>query len=240
MAKSHKNNPLLIAVAARIKALQKARNLTNETFAALLGTQPPNLHRLTKGMENLTLTRLQHIAEVLQVEVADLLTTSTVTQQLELDLDGLGWDVLPGNIQPPQGFVPVLDLQPSAGVAPQRIEPTRRAWAQSRLKNPHGSAGLMLMQVTGDSMAPQIEPGAWCLFRQPVSDLRVRATVLLRRFDATGLDAWIVKQIGAVEGVEDGSTRVRCDSRNPAYPPQWFRVDVDCELVAELVDVLGK
>lgn len=238
MAKSHKNNRLLLGVAQRIKHLQKIRKLTNEDFSAQLGTSAPNLHRLLTGTENVTLTRLQRVADILQVELTDLLSMTAVGQQLESDLDSVGWDVLPGNVAPPQGFVPVYDLQPMAGPAQQQLEPVRRAWAKSRLKSSRGSGGLMLMQVIGDSMTPQIQPGTWCLFRQPLEDLRLRATLLLRLLDATGLDAWIVKQIGAIEDTDHGSTRLRCDSRNPAYAPQWLLAGVDVELFAELVQVL--
>ena len=91
-------------------------------------------------------------------------------------------------------------------------------------------------------MAPEIEDGTWCLFRQPVTELQVRKRVLVRIPDddpAAG-GAWLVKRIGAVEATEQG-LRLRLDSTHPDHAPQWLEVSQEDErtIAAEVVEVLG-
>ncbi len=90
-------------------------------------------------------------------------------------------------------------------------------------------------------MAPDVPDGAWCLLRQPVSELNVRKKMLIRVADedpqAGG--AWLLKTVGAIE-TADGGLRVRLDSRSADYPSIWMNVsdEGDARVIAELVEVL--
>ena len=233
----YKSNRTLQVTAERIRFYRKARGLSAEAFGAAIGTEATNVRRLERGTENISLVRLEHIAEVLGVEITDLLTPPA--HDLASRLGPLGFDVLPAGKAPGPRDIAIWDVRPHAGHAPaQSAEPQRLGWARPR-KRRRSPDALVLVRVAGDSMAPAIPDGAWCLFRQPVRDPRPRLRVLLQL--VSGADpVWLIKQIGAVEAQGDSAIRLRLDSLNPAYPPQTvvLRDDGDVELLGELVEVL--
>lgn len=137
--------------------------------------------------------------------------------------------------------IPVYDLRVAAGPRGQEREPAEvdrlHPPAKYRLTAPEG---LFLAQIHGDSMAPAIPDGAWCLFRQPVLQPLLGKVVLLRHSE-TGADetgAYQVKRIGAERQGEDG-LHLTLLSNNPAFPPQDLRVASEAEVhpVGEFVRI---
>jgi transcriptional regulator with XRE-family HTH domain len=239
MGTVYKDNRTLQVTAERIRSIRMGRGITIESFAEAIETQPTNVRRLESGTENISLVRLARIAGVLGVQMVDLLIAPP--GQLADELGALGFDVLSAEKAPSARDVAIWDVRPRAGApSPTRtFEPVRLGWARPRRRRRTAEA-MFLLQITGDSMAPVIPDGAWCLFRQPVREARLRLRVLVQLLSLDD-PTWVVKQIGSVESSADGATRIRLDSLNPAHAPSWvlLRDDGDAELIGELVEVLG-
>lgn len=68
----HRDERLLIALGARLKAMRSARRITQEALAAALGVRPPTLSRLENGQRALSLSLLARAAAVLDCSLVDL------------------------------------------------------------------------------------------------------------------------------------------------------------------------
>ena len=64
--------PTLEDIGARVRALMKARGLSQADFAALVGMDQPRVSRALRGRYRLSLEGLIAIADALDVHVAEL------------------------------------------------------------------------------------------------------------------------------------------------------------------------
>src|SRR5680860_122050 len=141
--------------------------------------------------------------------------------------------------------VPLFSLQAAAGAVGevQMVEPD--GWVQPNVRRQLGP-GMFVAQVVGESMAPAVPDGAWCLFRAPVEGSRNGKIVLVQLRDAvdpeTG-ERYTVKRYES-QKVEKGDTwrheRITLKPVNPDFDPIVLTGDDEGELqvVAQLVEVL--
>lgn len=74
-------------VGNRIRAIRSERGVTLRTLARTLGLSPASLSNIERGRVNLSLRRLQDIAETLNVQLIDLLQTTDEAQTPAQDAD---------------------------------------------------------------------------------------------------------------------------------------------------------
>jgi transcriptional regulator with XRE-family HTH domain len=218
-------------LAARLRHWRILRGLTRDELGERLNTDGKNIYRLEGGTENVALLRASRIAEVLQVPLGELIDGVLPSNSWTHELEALGWRPQPrgrrrsglrasaqGHGRRPRS-VPVLDVQPVGGAAGARDEPS----VIGHVMPPEGrhptEEGLFLAKVVGDSMAPRIPPGTWCLFGRSftATDL-LGADVLVAEREPGGLTAWIVKRIAQVSIGDDDRRMVQLQSANRAYP----------------------
>lgn len=239
---------LLHGLGRAIARARLSRGWTQDTLAHALGISIKNAQRLESGKHDLRLTTVAHVAAALDVALVDLLAAAESPPPGEArrssgPLSGLastGWEAV-RRAGHDATLVPIYDLRPRAGPLRMQAMPSRVGWARPPGHRHLQGEGYLLARVRGDSMAPEVPDGAWCLFHQPVAELYVRKRVLVRVADADpdSGGAWLLKCIGAIEASEHG-VRVRLDSRR-AHPPVWLEVREggDAQVMAELVEVLS-
>jgi transcriptional regulator with XRE-family HTH domain len=243
---------LVLIVAQRIKALRTARGLTQDAVAEALGIASKNVQRLEGGKQNLTLKTLAHIADVLNVEPYELLSSSgpvaPTTPDISLrralrGLARLGHDVFAADEQPARGGVPVLTLQAAASRFGGARDVEVSGWIRLKGARQSQLTGRFVAQVHGRSMAPAVPNGALVLFRGPVTGpLEGRVVVAQWRDHAdpeTG-GAYVLKRVGSVESRAGGGLQLTLRSDNPEFPPLFVGAEDTSELriVAELERVL--
>lgn len=243
---------LVLIVAQRIKALRTARGLTQDAVAEALGIASKNVQRLEAGKQNLTLKTLAHIADVLNVEPHELLSSSRPVAPASPDvslrralrgLARLGHEVFPADEQPARGSVPVLTLQAAASRFGGARDVEVSAWIRLKGARQSQLTGRFVAQVHGRSMAPGVPNGALVLFRGPVvGPLEGRVIVAEWREHAdpeTG-GAYVLKRVGSVESRPGGGLQLTLRSDNPDFPPLFVGAEDTSELriVAELERVL--
>jgi hypothetical protein len=149
----------------------------------------------------------------------------------------------------PRGVVPVVELD--ALVAEPDASPVTKAigWVKLDARS-RALPGAFVARVRGDSMAPRVPDGAYCLFRRPGPGNR-RGRVFLveapsarsRDEAARGGDTQGEGGAHALRLLERtsvrGEARVTLRSLNPAYPPRTLDpARTPVRVVAELVRVL--
>ncbi len=239
-------------MAQRIRALRVARGLTQDAVAEALGIASKNVQRLEAGRQNLTLKTLSHVADVLDVEPYELLTSSEVVASAADDvslrralrgLERLGHQIFPPDAAPARGTIPIMSLQAAA---------SRFGGAQDveisgfiRLKGVRQSqlAGRFVAQVHGRSMAPTVPSGALALFHSPVVgplDGRIVAAEWRDPADPETGGAYVLKRVGSLEPRSGGGLQLRLRSDNPDFPPLFVdAADTSAlRVVAELERVL--
>jgi len=243
MAKRYVDDPVLVALASTVLAWRRVRDFSREALAAKVGTDAKNLYRFERGQENPSVRRLMAYANALDVDLGRLFAPSAEDRRWINSLRGLSWSASAGPCPMSAVAIPVLDLRPQAG-RPDLGHPDPRAsgWAvPPEGRHPRGE-GLFLAQVLGDSMAPRVPDGAWCLFSQPVSEIQPGADLLVCETDPSGLGGWSLKRLEIVEPAREGSERVRLVSDNPAHPPREVVLSDEgpVRVVAEMIDILGQ
>jgi transcriptional regulator with XRE-family HTH domain len=245
---------LVLIVAQRIKALRTARGLTQDAVAEALGIASKNVQRLEGGKQNLTLKTLAHIADVLNVEPYELLSSNgpiapaTPDISLQRALRGLaaaqlGHEVFAADEQPARGAVPVLTLHAAASRFGGARDVEVSGWIRLKGARQSQLTGRFVAQVHGRSMAPAVPNGALVLFRGPViGPLEGRVVVAEWRDHAdpeTG-GAYVLKRVGSVESRAGGGLQLTLRSDNPDFPPLFVGAEDTSELriVAELERVL--
>jgi transcriptional regulator with XRE-family HTH domain len=230
----------LLDLGAHLSAERARRGWTQARAAEACGIDLKQYQDVEYGRRALSTRSLYRMACAFGLSVVDLLAapdpTPAETARADSTSDGLaaaGWSVVPlsGRRKPP-GAVPVLDLRPRAGHAGASQKPEAMAWAVPPSSWRRKTEGVFLAQVWGNSMAPQIASGAWCLFRQPVVPPLLGKTVLCRVPDG-GDDsgAWLCKRVGGVT-LDTGGLRLRLDSLAADMAPRWVTLQDEADLGA--------
>jgi transcriptional regulator with XRE-family HTH domain len=231
MATPRDRDPFLRRVGKAVATLRRRREWSQETLGQRLGTTAKAIAKFESGYLDLRLTTVAKLANALDVTPGQLLDTEpdslsgrTVRKPSALaGLAATGW--VKAKAHTPNA-IPLLDLRPRAGRPQARPEPLALAWAAPPPGRHPTEAGLFIAQVRGDSMAPQLPDGSWCLFARTVDGSALLGqTVLVGETDATGLTAWSVKRVDALRASGDGRLLVELASRNPAYPPRTVALD---------------
>lgn len=247
--------PEIIAfVARRIKALRVARGLTQDAVAEALGIASKNVQRLEAGRQNLTLETLAKVADVLDVEPHDLLTTGepfmAPGSELSLKralrgLERLGHVVLEGDAAPARGAVPVMTLQAAASRFGGSQDVEVAAWLKLKGAKASQLTGRFVAQVHGRSMAPTVPSGALALFRSPVVgplEGRVVAAEWRDHADPETGGSYVLKRVGPLEPRPGGLLQLQLRSDNPEFAPLYVNADAEgagsLRVVAELERVL--
>ena len=143
--------------------------------------------------------------------------------------------------------LPLVPLRAAAGgfSDAQYIQDDDFEWvtvdSQHRLRK-----GMFVAQVTGKSMEPAVQDGAWCVFRGPVEGTRQGKIVLVQLRDATDPETgqrYTVKRYASEKVREDDSWRhvkITLKPANPDFEPIVLSGADEGELqvIAELVEVL--
>ena len=143
--------------------------------------------------------------------------------------------------------LPLVPLKAAAGgfSDAQYIQDEDFEWvavdSQHRLRK-----GMFVAQVTGKSMEPAVQDGAWCVFRGPVEGTRQGKIVLVQLRDATDPETgqrYTVKRYASEKVREDDSWRhvkITLKPANPDFEPIVLSgADEDeLQVIAELVEVL--
>jgi transcriptional regulator with XRE-family HTH domain len=241
---------LIVFVARRIKALRQARGLTQDAVAEALGIASKNVQRLEAGRQNLTLKTLQHIADVLDVEPFELLTTAPTEAQSQQslrralrNLERLGHEVFSADAPPARGGVPVMTLQAAASRFNGARDVEISAWLKLKGARASQLVGRFVAQVHGRSMAPTVPDGALALFKAPVSgplEGRVVVAEWREHGDPETGGAYVLKRVGSLEPRARGGLQLQLRSDNPDFAP--LLVDAEqtdgLRLLAELERVL--
>ena len=72
-------------IGSRIKAVRKSRNLTQEILAEWLSYSPHYISNMERGATKISLTTLARIADLLDCDVAELVTGSSTGRKNYLD-----------------------------------------------------------------------------------------------------------------------------------------------------------
>jgi len=141
--------------------------------------------------------------------------------------------------------VPLLTLQAAAGSFGAAQDVDAEDWVEPETSRRLGP-GMFVAQVVGESMAPRIPSGAWCLFRSPVEGSRQGKVVLVEHHDIDDPETggrYTVKRYRSHKTTDPEGWRhveVRLEPANPAFRPIVLRETDEgaVRVVAELVEVL--
>jgi phage repressor protein C with HTH and peptisase S24 domain len=142
-------------VAARLSALRRQQELTQDEAARRLGIALRNYQRMESGRQNLTLQTIEKVARALGVSALDVVAIPAVRPPAGLHIIPSAGDDIPD-------AVPVFDLDAAAGYA--RTGRAAGALGWTLLPDLARHDRPFVAQVTGASMEPLIPSGSWCLF----------------------------------------------------------------------------
>lgn len=228
----------LLDLGANVSAERARRGWTQAQAADACGIDIKQYQDVEYGRRALSTRSLYRIAQAFGLRVVDLLgeslqpqTAATMPQHQAL-IDA-GWTMLPLTGRRKQaGAIPVLDLQPAAGTPETSQQPQPVAWALPPAGWRRQGDGLFLARVVGDSMAPKIPAGAWCLFRQPATAPLLGKIVLCRVPDGGHESgAWLCKLVGGVS-LGDAHLQLRLDSMGQHHPVRWVTLHDEADLGA--------
>lgn len=233
---------LMRRAARRIAEARLSKGLTQEALAHRMGMAPTNYQRLEGGRQNLKLSTLAKVAAALDIDGGELLSPPSADSA-----DGqwsalveAGVTVVHSDTLPTKHAVPIHSLEAAAGTFSGGRVVERLAWAV--VPRP-GSGQLFVARVSGQSMAPDIPDGAWCLFRVGVAGPLEGRIVLIQHRDVRDPDtesSYAVKRYGGVENDDDGVS-VRLESINRQHRPYRVRVTSvdDLRPIAEFIRVIA-
>ena len=182
----------------RIKRLRKEHSLTQEELGAKIGVQKAAIQKYEKG----TVTNIKKDSLIKLAQVLD-----TTPEYI------LGWDSMPGNIEPvsPSEFVqiPVIG-RVAAGIS--CFAENNIVGYESVLKSDvRGNEQYAFLRVIGDSMYPMLMENDLVLVRCQTSvDSGTLAVVVVDDED------------GVIKKVVYGDDFIELQSINPMYPPRRF------------------
>ena len=234
-------------VGRQIASHRRKLGWTQETLAAALGISVKNVQRLESGKPDLRSSSLWKLAQAFGIPV-DMLLAPELPEQAPnpgrqrgplAGLAQLGWTLV-RTLMP--GAVPVVDLSLRASaLTSSRIDllPRQVGWAMAE-RGPMLVEGGFIARISGSSMAPEVPDGAWCLFRRPVTEVRLRATVLAR---AAGDDdagaAFVLKRLTSAEETPVGLRLTLRSTASGHGDLTLITQDLAEVLIADLVRVLG-
>jgi transcriptional regulator with XRE-family HTH domain len=223
---------LVVRVGRRIGELRRQRGLTQAELGERLGIAQKNVHRLESGTQNLTLRTLERVAAALELPV-DALWGDDAGHDTDADRH---WAPLWSETHASPRPVPILSLAAAAGFARDGQLPAVRGWA---LVDRPADERYFIVRTEGDSMAPTIPDGSWCLYRRAVLPPAVGSIVLVELDRVVDGGRYLVKRLRSL-GMVDGQRQVVLESINPAYAPLTLSgfSDDDFHLIAEFVDVI--
>ena len=210
------HDPLLLAIAQRIKARRVALGWTQEQLSERLGIATKNLQRLERGGENPTILRLQRVSDLLGCTVRDLLDPSdvridSVVRRMPLRTTRLvaaGWEI--HDEESAADGIPIYDLRerPRNGQYPRLV-----GWGVAPGARDLDPDTWFLAQMHGNAMAPRIQDRDWCLFRRPGRAPWLGKIVLVET-----PEAWLVRRIAAVELPVTGGLQMRLECMDGTNP----------------------
>ncbi|MBI5610337.1 MAG: helix-turn-helix domain-containing protein [Deltaproteobacteria bacterium] len=244
----------LLELGQGIARLRAQRGWTQASAAAHCGLEIKQYQDMEYGRRPVSTRTLYAMAHAFGVPMGALLepdqgeapahaaATRGLTDTDTARLQQAGWRLaeLDGRRKPAQA-IPIFDLTAAAGPLGPSQMPAVVAWAVPSEGRRQAAEGLFLARVAGQSMAPQVPSGSWCLFRQPAAEPLLGKLVLVRVADS-GYDsgAWLFKRIGDLS-LEDGSRVLRLDSLNPEFGSVSVQLgdDSGTAILAELVRVVA-
>ncbi len=223
----------VLRVGRRIGELRRQRGFTQSELGEALGIAQKNVHRLESGTQNLTLRTIAKVADALEVDVMDLLGADAQGDRFVHE-GPIAWASDSPRAPRP---VPMVSVAAAAGFAKSGQLAEVKGWV---LINEAVDERHFVAKVEGDSMAPMIPSGSWCLFRRVAQPPNTGAVVLLQREREGGGGRYLVKRLLRLQSSE-GLLRVRLGSDNPAYEPMDLVAasDDDLSILAEFVSVLS-
>lgn len=242
---------LVARVARAIAAARRARGLSQEGLAALLGIAVKNVQRIESGKQNLSLATLERIASALQVEPASLMAAkeravevSRVPSALSR-LEAAGYRVRSATARGrrPHTAVPVMTVRAAAGTLSGEARAVEILGWVVLPRSAASPEGQFVAEVHGRSMEPRLYDGALALFGPPPSPpfgdrLLLVAHEALHDPELGG--PYAIKRVKPGKPSRTGRQRITLASINRAFPPITVDTSAGDELrvIAELVRVL--
>jgi phage repressor protein C with HTH and peptisase S24 domain len=246
----YKNEFFLKALGEHCRALRIKKGYSIDRLAKEANQlSPASVHRLERGLADSQILVLVRYAEALDVPLMELFTFLKDRPELQRDPRIIPYEE---NNQQPSGYVPVYPLRVAAGkfANPQdlsTVEPL--GWIDAGIRG--NSQDYFATFVNGESMAPRIENGSLCLFRNYRGGTRQGRVFLIQargfKDTETGESFVIKKYVRQTprkeSSSEDGdSTVVHLVSENPKFPPIVLvgLSDDEIHTIAEFVRILPK
>ncbi len=242
---------LIYRVARRIADRRRARSLSQESFAALLGIAAKNVQRIESGKQNLSLATLERICEALETTPEALVSSAPPPGDIpalpptlaRLACAGFRVGRPTEHGRRPRNAVPVMTLQAAAG---KLAGASKVSEVLGWVVLPQDSAppkGQFVAAVVGRSMEPRIGDRSLVLFGPP-SPPPYRDRIFLVRHgslvDAETGALFAIKRLKSMRRLSHGRTRVVLESLNAEFPPVVVDTqdDDDVRVIAELLRVL--
>jgi phage repressor protein C with HTH and peptisase S24 domain len=232
------------AVAANIRSIAKRRRRTINALADFAGVSRAQMFNVLAARTGATVDWLAKVASALDVEPAALLAVSeAATSSAAAAAERRpAFTRVPTEVAAKQGAVPLVTLRAAAGPFGRGEQVEIDEWVVPNTRRKISSE-MFVAQVEGDSMAPTIPGGAYCLFRHPVRgplDGRVVLVAYRRFHDPETHARYAVKRFVSAKKTKTGG-KVRLASFNPRFKPIEIATDdpQDVRVVAEFVEVLG-
>lgn len=240
MENATRPDEFLRQVGQAVGAWRRKRQWSQDGLAQRMGMTTRAVAKFESGNFDLRLTTILKLAQALDITPGQLIDTPPDPEPTSIrnrgPLQGLaqtGWTRAKPHAV---GAVPVLDLRPRAGRSHAQADPLVIAWASPPAGRHPREPNLFLAQVRGDSMLPTLSDGQWCLFAKTFAgDDWLGQHCLIREVDPSGLTAWSVKRVTAIELGEADQRRLQLTSLNPAYGPRELTVDAGGDVGIEAV-----
>ncbi len=244
--------PLVRQVGRRIAEIRRARDLTQERVATALDVTTKYYQRVERGDENLTLESLARIAELFDVPALALLHPAR-EQQARIGrpkrserTTALGASAAFRIVDEGAArAVPLYSLSVAGGAAGEGQLAEVAAWVLPNTRR-RIRRGMFVARVSGSSMQPLIEDGAFCLFDPSGPTAPDGRVYLVEHRDDVDLEtgsAFSVKRVCWAKPQARLGRRLQLESDNPDHPTRQIdpgpESDPHVRLIAYLVDVLG-